>query len=1418
MAVNKAQGATLGAIILAGILLRPLGSYSPQPGPSPNGIPKDQNVLKSAGRKSVGPWIASCNYWAPARQAEDDEAKNPPSPHGTVNGIRYTIDGKSSNLDLGLDTTHEGDEQACKADDLNRWGLPNYDPRPGADHPSVTAVIATVPDPVHTNLALQFDRRVDALLQAAAANQYVSSFHWLPWKNRLSAFKTTESYGDQEPGHDPEREREPGLIVLKHVTADPSLASTSYFQVIYLFLVAESPTWGVDGFQLRKAFAYEHDLHDALQPPKSTRGSVHQQRIPASQGSLNSFYSGHAGHIAIIGPAFTGSASSLKEEIQKEAEIVAKDQTFNAASEKLRARPVPSNAPNEPEKENKPTFDLAGETSTQLGLQTLALNSNSDLAKIDYLSFSANFEFDQNSFLRSLKCSGKDLSRVALLVEDNSAAGSATFKSLEDSRSKADKLQPDDPELRACDPAPGTVPNAQVLGSTEIIRFPREISLLRNAQSVTDQGGESGPGGSPPSPYLHLSLKDSNTTDGVPQFSRETTPLSQEAQLMAIAHQLQRDRIEYIGISATNTLDEIFLMQFLHRARPDARLFSVGGDLLRDREIDNVPFVGTISINPSSMISLGKSQLTHVFPDTASVSDYNAASYTFWNLSESQEKRPAQPSLVYYSNIFEPLPDPKSTAPPPPMYPALWVTAIGTDGNYPLAILSPCASDSPQLLPVFNPGIDDTVFDSVNNAAKIPPGSPGSVPLNSACGHYYGATHDEKAVRGRLKNAHVFSSLLWEALCALVSLLCLSHTVMLWVADYGNLFTRDLAIVQNDQPRRRSMAVHVGAAMLFSMAFVVAWPLLSIAFLAHVDRVSIEIAWMTLGFGLASVVVTFWKTRHYIWWARSGSAVAPGITRLARAYMRIKENKHLFINFLAWATLVLFPIFWNYQCDRELAPSSGSPFALVGVSFSFRCLHPASGLSPLIPVLLLLFGWYLWAFFQIRRLRFSISGRPQIPRKFNDDQKDRFFVSDQDLSQNNSSQNSCLYENILCFLITRNTIHRFRKLPQPVADVLLLLIYAALMVSLSVFTPIQTLTHFLGHHRHLANPYEMLIGGLFFPLMAIALSGWLRVVMVWSSLKSGLLDRLENLPIRFAFDRLEEMGWMTMLRQDGLHRQLRDQARSIESLGQMLNENDLKRRLAKSHTDQSDPKQSGLDELKSLYNNLLETMKDIRAITSGHPGSSGKTIRPYDLTHDLEINFAKAGRALLEHTVVPYWQNQRIGLVESKEQQEVPIKALPAEAETNASKIPLQLHTGAASSDPPYIQVAEEFLAIRYLSLIRAVLAHLGSLMSFVSASFVLAIVAWNSYPFQPREEVNWILTAVLVFLGSGVVWVFAQMHRDPILSRITETNANELGFDFYVRIISFGALPVFTWLAYQFPEIGSAVFKFIQPGLDVVK
>jgi hypothetical protein len=1239
-------------------------------------------------------------------------------------------------------------------------------------------------------LALQFDRRVDALLQAAADNEYVSSYYWLPWKNRIGPLKTEDSSGAAEQGHDPERERQPGLIVLKHVANGSGQQNavdnvqSGYSQVIYLFLVAESPTLGVDGFQLRNALLDENEIKVALE-------KVH-----------SSFSRGKDTDLAMIGPIYTGSAESVRAGI--EGAVMSKT--------------LPPGQ----------VIDMAAETSTHLALEALSSGYKTGPVTINYLSFAMNSKYDQDSFLLSLKCSGEDLGSVAMLVEDNTAMAS------ERANERLPKPREEKPSSTSQQPEkelPGRPCKMDINSGPQpmLIRFPREISLLRNARAASNQGGAES--GSNPSPYLRLSLRDSSAADNVTQFSRDITPLSQESVLMDIARKLQKGRIRYISIGATNTLDGIFLAQFLRRARPDARLVFFSADLLMDREIDNVPFVGAIGITAHPLFALGRPSrfsppLTRNPSDASSVEDYNAASYTFWSLNteKSADKLPKL-YLSSYSNIFEPLADPNHPV-PVPMYPPLWATVIGTDGNYPLAILSPCASDSPQILPAFNPEIDPEVFRSTGGkGADNASGDTAKYPKNSACAVYYDgghAAHAETNLRARLKIVLIFPSQVWRVLCALVSLLCLSHTVILWVANYRNLFTRDLAIDDNDQPRRRAMALHVGAVMLFSMAFVVAWPLIRLSVLARTDPQDDFIGCATLALGLASILVTFWKIRHYIGRAKAESVPTQNPTGPERVYLRINENKYLFINILASIGLILLVWLWNYQCSRALVATQHVPYSLVGVSFALRCIHPESGVSPVVPVLLLLFAWYLWAFFQIRRMRFSEAGGPRIPRSFGDENKDRFFVSHEDLGENANSQSFHLYENIFCLLITRNTIRRFlklpefQKLPEPVADGALALIYAFLLVYFSLFTPIKSLTSFLWAHqdlpwthhfllwtyRHLASPYEILIGGLFIPLVAIALSGWLRILLVWSSLKNGLLDRLENQPIRFAFDRLEEMRWITMLRKDGLHRQLRDQARSIESVDQMLNESDLKRRLTKC----------GLGRLRALRKRLLRSMAEIRSNIYRNEE------HPYNAGSKAEADFAAFGKQLLKYLLIPYWETERIGLVEGKEQKEVPIKALRPKSQTASQDLPLQLHAGAGSADPAYIQVAEEFLAIRYLSLIRAVLAYLGSLMSFVSASFVLAIIAWNSYPFQPREWANWVLTGVLVILGAGIIWVLAQMHRDPILSRVTETNANELGLDFYIRIITFGAVPVLTWLAYQFPDIGNVIFRFIQPGLDVVK
>jgi hypothetical protein len=67
------------------------------------------------------------------------------------------------------------------------------------------------------------------------------------------------------------------------------------------------------------------------------------------------------------------------------------------------------------------------------------------------------------------------------------------------------------------------------------------------------------------------------------------------------------------------------------------------------------------------------------------------------------------------------------------------------------------------------------------------------------------------------------------------------------------------------------------------------------------------------------------------------------------------------------------------------------------------------------------------------------------------------------------------------------------------------------------------------------------------------------------------------------------------------------------------------------------------------------------------------------------------------------------------------------------------------------------------------------------------------------------------------MIWVLAEMHRDPLLSRIAYTKGNELGADFYLKIVSFGAVPVLTWLAYQFPGIGTRSLRFLQPATEVI-
>jgi hypothetical protein len=607
---------------------------------------------------------------------------------------------------------------------------------------------------------------------------------------------------------------------------------------------------------------------------------------------------------------------------------------------------------------------------------------------------------------------------------------------------------------------------------------------------------------------------------------------------MAIARQLQRNRTQYILIAGSNVLDEIFLAQFLHRACPDARLvFYNGGDLLIERDIDNVPYIGSIVISPYTLIDLENAGgSARVFSDAHAERAYNAASYIFWFGTRNSENH-LPPTFAGYQRTTNDT-----------MQIPLWSTTVGSDGYYPLGILNPCASNTRTILP-----------NIVEGARKV-------------------CSQTDGQFRPTLTSTSPNSapSLFWFVLCTFITSICIGHTTVMLSAEYWSAFTRDLAVRQNDQPRRRSVYINIGTSVLFSMAFVVSFPLFAMLFplfsihrFYFVDIPSFTIASITLLAGFAALIATLSRT-------------LPHSGRPAGIHPESTTWLYPYFNLLALITVIGVPLIWMWICLRTTVDDTAS---YVGLFFSYRSLHPTSGVSPVIPILLLLFSWYLWSVFQTARLRFSTMSRPRLPDNVVSTSPYPLYVSDTALTQCKSPIDSCLIENVTCLLITRETIRRFTGWSATKLNWIFFAIYLGLFAICVFCGHIQSLERFLLHPGHWPTAYEALIAALFFPLIMVALTGWLRMIFIWGSLSRGLLEPLERTPLRLAFTRLKDVGWMTMLSQSSLHIRWRDMARSTESLRQLINNPDLAQAIGNG---------AHWKDFSDTYDDLVDQISELR--------------------------------------------------------------------------------------------------------------------------------------------------------------------------------------------------------------------------------
>jgi hypothetical protein len=105
-------------------------------------------------------------------------------------------------------------------------------------------VVAVLPDPVHTHLALLFDRSIEALQQAAQSQEYAFDRAILPWD------RTPHQDADLEKRQKEEqeqalREANPGLSIFRSAKGESP--------PLFVLVVGETPTSGLRGEQFQNA-------------------------------------------------------------------------------------------------------------------------------------------------------------------------------------------------------------------------------------------------------------------------------------------------------------------------------------------------------------------------------------------------------------------------------------------------------------------------------------------------------------------------------------------------------------------------------------------------------------------------------------------------------------------------------------------------------------------------------------------------------------------------------------------------------------------------------------------------------------------------------------------------------------------------------------------------------------------------------------------------------------------------------------------------------------------------------------------------------------------------------------------------------------------------------------------------------------
>jgi hypothetical protein len=1165
----------------------------------------------------------------------------------------------------------------------------------------VSFAVAIVPNPVQTHLPLMFDRQINAIQTAAQDTGFSYDGSWFPWYHSDKGYNTL---ADQEAAvqQESQLQSQPGIMVFRrNISASDS--GDPFENGLVVFVVAEQPTGGISDAQ------FEH----AIQWITALRG-----KIPPDP-------------LRVIGPTFSGSLASVYRELTSL-------KAFELFPGGIRIFSGTTNA----------------DANVKWLQQRLAQHdTRPDIQPADKLyQFHTFYESDSlmvDRFLCYMQHEGYDLNHFAILSEDQTAFGNAAAEQQLEQTSKAKKA------LGRCQNYDG-----KVEGTPLYLYYPRDIAALRSAyeeQSIFSAGKAQSNG---PSTSLKSDISEpaSSEHDTVRSYAGQLTPQAQEAELFGIANILDTKNIEFIIVRSSNTLDQLFLSEFLRRSYPSGRVVIDGSDLMFRRGMQGASLRGVILLSPYPLLSWthdavptiegGASPSQRVFVQDSAEGMYIAARMVL------KEVKGAAPS-VSISDYAPPPFGNGSFATDASRRPPTWVTVVGHRQFWPVAVLNE-TSQVDDCKPNFNPFAHRSDAPCVakpygpRTASLLEPAPVDPVPRSRT------------GLPGEM----------WAVLMA-CALIALWHY---YCCSYGSTFRppRLLTYFAPVPFLQQTTLIFIGSLLLGYLGLSL-WFVVLLAFRTLTPGTSLGLLFAVL---LITIMPFIGCVRNYMLPVISGDGTDERKKLLARiGIWRFR---------LAWAWLPALgglAIFRYFFLTYHLHLANSFPVY-------WRSVFLRSGVSPLLPQVLLIFGFYSWFWFNLHGLALFGDDRPVLPRV-------------DDLPQYEAPAN----KREKAHAEHTQVVKVFRMFSQEGAGDNIeangLPLGRRYLKTLAVTLPVALVSFFLA----LGQPALRTLGDHRFGVMiyafvslsiALILADTMQLMNTWSQLRR-LLIFLDRLRLRRTLATLRGLygGSVWKLSGNVLEERYRLISRQFESIRNLRSAVDG---WQTTNAAEAQRKQTVCDQLTiceqdgrdfaTWYTNLLD---------DDYKGDDKESdVKPIATFQQM---LAVTAGCVMKQIIMPAWQADSQSLIRASRAKD--------EAD-NFEKLVAEL--------PAHVSAAEEFFLLPYMGFIRNVLGRVRTIGIAIVMMFVVVTLSVSSYPFDPLPVIGAVFLVLFALVGIVLIIAYAEMSRDATLSRIADTNPGELGWEFWAKMAALGAGPLLGLLTTLFPSMTDFIVSFLQPGAQALK